>query len=145
MFELTDHILAVVYQNDRYLTSRKLQFILYFTFREIVKQLNDQPSILNHIYNLPFYVWRYGPVIPEIYQHYHIYESDPITDFGHYSDYYANLFSNHKLDQIILNFIDQPTDSLESIAKANSFYQNHIQDIKAWRSDIPYTILDILA
>ena len=57
----------------------KLQKLIYILYKEYLKKTNKK------LFNDKFCVWRYGPVITEVYMAFKKYGSKPITDF-YYSD-----------------------------------------------------------
>lgn len=64
MLNFAKHILAVAYENKLSVSNLQLQKVMYFAIRT---QKNNH-ELLSQMYDEPFYVWRYGPVVPKIYR-----------------------------------------------------------------------------
>lgn len=78
MLNFANHILAVAYENNLSVSNLQLQKVMYFAMRE----QKDNHELLSQMYDEPFYVWRYGLVVPKIYRKFRIYGASSIIEKG---------------------------------------------------------------
>lgn len=76
MLNFANHILAVAYENNLSISNTQLHKVMYFVMRE--QKYNYE--LLSKIYDEPFCVWRYGPIVPNVYRKFRIYGASSIID-----------------------------------------------------------------
>ncbi|MCC2745079.1 DUF4065 domain-containing protein [Leuconostoc lactis] len=135
MNQLAEHIIAVDNNNDVVITNLKLQKVMYFLLKYIIQ--NNDLKDAEDIYDLPFSVWRYGPVVESIYERYKVFGSTPIVESNEerkeYSQYNDEIIRLSKMD--VFELVRQSHE--EDFWKQNEF------KISGWRSSIFYTLNDV--
>lgn len=137
MNELAQHIIAVDNKNDVVITNLKLQKVMYFLLKKLANEPSiDDPSI-EKIYDMPFLVWRYGPVVESIYEKYKSFGSAPIVEsFEENTDFSS-------LNDEILDLSRKNVFDLVSESHKDPFWKKHEADIKGWRSNVAYSVDDL--
>lgn len=132
---LSEHIIAVDNNNNVVITNLKLQKVMYFLLKYIIQ--NQPEKVAEEIYDLPFYVWRYGPVVESIYEKYKIFGSAPIIEnFSETTDY--SLYNEEILRLSNMNVFDLVSNSHEEY-----FWKENESKIKGWRSNVVYSLADV--
>ena len=134
MLNFANHILAVAYENKLSVSNLGLQKIMYFTMRE---HKNNQ-ALLSEIYDEPFYVWRYGPIVPFIYRKYCGYGSRTIIEKGEKINEYS-IF-----DDSIIKLLNEDLFTLIDKSREHKFWQKNKDRIVNGTSDIKYELTDVL-
>ena len=134
MLNFANHILAVAYKNNLSVTNLQLHKVMYFA---IIDQ-KDNYELLSKIYDEPFYVWRYGPVIPSIYKKYSGYGSRAIIEKGAKADEYS-IFDN-----TIIELLDKDVFSLIDESRKHNYWLLNKDKIINGTSNIKYKLDDIL-
>ena len=134
MLNFAKHILAVAYENKLSVSNLGLQKVIYFAMRE---QKNNY-KLLNQMYDEPFYVWRYGPVVPKIYRKYRIYGASSIIEKGQKSDEYS-IF-----DESIIKLLKEDLFTLIDKSREHKFWQKNKDKIVKGTSDVKYELGDVL-
>lgn len=134
MIDFANHIIAVAYENKLSVSNLHLQKIMYFTMREHKEDL----SLLKDIYDEPFCVWRYGPVVPEIYKEFKGYGSRAIIEEGK-----KNINFDNFNDTILALLNRDPFDLVEE-SHSHEFWQKNEDKLKYGTSDIEYSLEDII-
>lgn len=137
MNQLAQHILAVAKREGRSVTNLHLQKIMYFTLQKALKEKVLDREELEELYDQNFLVWRYGPVVPPIYEKYSLYSASPIMVSGNYSESFSTL------DDIIKSLIEEKPFELVNKSHQESFWIKHQDDIVGWRSNVEYKLSDI--
>ena len=78
MQNFANHILAVAYENNLSVSNLRLHKVMYF----VIRKHKNNHALLSKMYDKPFYVWSYGPIIPSIYAKYYGYGSRAIIEKG---------------------------------------------------------------
>ncbi|GGB09942.1 hypothetical protein ERX37_07720 [Macrococcus hajekii] len=138
MRELVNHILAVADEHGLEITNLQLQKILYFSLIEAFRRRILTRAQLLEIYTQPFLVWRYGPVVEDLYEEYKIYGSSPILEYGTVSERLNGL--NEFIDSQLRR---RPFD-LVNESHQHMHWINNQDAIVYGRSDIEYTLDDLL-
>lgn len=138
MTDLAEQIIAVAHDHNLAITSLKLQKVMYFTLQTTLNRQLLSFNELVDLYDTPFYVWRYGPIEPRIYAQFKIYGSDAITELVEYHDRLKSL------DAVILQLLTQNSFDLVEKSCQEAFWQARHTEIKHWRSDVAYSLADIL-
>ncbi|MBU7455857.1 Panacea domain-containing protein [Leuconostoc fallax] len=137
MMELSEHILAVANENNLSVTNLQLQKVMYFTIEQAKQQKLLSNEDLTNLYDDPFLVWRYGPVVPKIYQKYSVFSASPIMSK-------SNIHENLKvLQDVIINLLKQNPFDLVNQSHQENFWRLHENEINGWRSDVEYQLDDI--
>lgn len=134
MRNFANHILAVAYENNLSVSNLQLQKVMYFAMRE----QKDNYELLSKIYDEPFYVWRYGPTIPNIYRKFRIYGSGSIIDKGEKDDNYS-IF-----DKSIIELLHQDVSSLIDKSREHNHWLLNKNKIINGTSNIEYKPEDVL-
>ena len=134
MLNFAKHILAVAYENKLSVSNLQLQKVMYFAIRT---QKNNH-ELLSQIYDEPFYVWRYGPVVPKIYRKYRGYGSRAIIEKGKKTEAYS-IF-----DDSIIKLLSEDTFTLIDKSREHKFWQKNKDRIINGTSDIKYELGDVL-
>ena len=134
MLNFANHILAVAYENNLSVSNLGLQKVMYFAMRE----QKDNHELLSQMYDEPFYVWRYGPVVPKIYRKYRIYGASSIIEKGQKSDEYS-IF-----DESIIKLLKEDLFTLIDKSREHKFWQKNKNKIVKGTSDVKYELDDIL-
>lgn len=134
MLNFAKHILAVVYENNLSVSNLQLQKVMYFAIRE----QKDNHELLSKMYDEPFYVWRYGPIVPSIYKKYCGYGSRAIIEKGKKNNEYS-IFDNS-----IIKLLKEDLFTLVDKSREHKFWQENEDKIVNGTSDIKYKLGDIL-
>lgn len=132
--DFANHILAVAYENNLSVSNLHLQKIMYFAMRDQKNNL----ELLSKMYDEPFYVWRYGPVIPSIHRKYSGYGSRAIIENGKRNDKYS-IFDNS-----IIKLLDREVFSLIDESREHSYWLSNKDKTVHGKSNIQYKLEDVL-
>lgn len=135
MLNFAKHILAVAYENNLSVSNLQLQKVMYFAIRE----QKDNHELLSEIYNEQFYVWRYGPIVPSIYEKYCGYGSRAIIEKGERNSQYS-IFDNS-----IIKLLKENLFTLVDKSREHKFWQENEDKIVNGTSDIKYKLNDVLS
>ena len=134
MKNFANHILAVAYENNLSVSNLHLQKVIYFAMRE---QKNNY-ELLSEMYDEPFYIWRYGPIIPSIHKKYNGYGSRAIIEKGEKDNEYST-FNN-----VIIELLNKDVFSLIDESREHSYWASNKDRILHGKSDIKYRLEDVL-
>lgn len=134
MLNFAKHILAVAYENKLSVSNLGLQKVMYFAMRE----QKDNHELVSQMYDEPFYVWRYGPVVPKIYRKYRIYGASSIIEKSQKSDEYS-IF-----DESIIKLLKEDLFTLIDKSREHKFWQKNKDKIVKGTSDVKYELGDVL-
>ena len=134
MRDFANHILAVAYENNLSVSNLQLHKVMYFAMRE----QKDNYELLSEMYDEPFYIWRYGPVIPKIYRKFRIYGASSIIDKGQKDNNYS-IF-----DESIIKLLNKETSSLITESRKHNYWLSNKDKIIKGTSDIKYRLEDVL-
>ena len=134
ILKFANHILAIAYENNLSVSNLQLHKIMYFVMREH----KDNHELLSEIYDEPFYVWRYGPVVPKIYRKFRIYGASSIIEKGEKNSEYS-IFNNS-----IIRLLNEETFTLVDKSREHKFWISNKDKIVNGTSDIKYTLNDVL-
>lgn len=137
MLDLASHIVARSQKFGKPVTNLHLQKILYFALSEAKEKQLLSEDELRSWYDLPFLVWRYGPVVEAIYLRYNIFGASNIFIPGTSDSRFDVL--NGVIDTLLekspFELIKRTTE--QDIYKANK----HL--IKNGKTTIPYSFKDL--
>lgn len=135
MLNFANHILAIAYENNLSISNQQLHKVMYFA---MIDQ-KDNYDLLAQMYDEPFYICRYGPVIPKIYRKYRIYGASSIIEKGKQNNKYS-IF-----DKSIIKLLhEEPHLLIDESRKHNHWLSNRDKIIKG-TSNIEYKLEDILS
>lgn len=134
MLNFAKHILAIAYENNLPVSNQQLHKVMYFA---MIDQKNNY-ELLAQMYDKPFYVWRYGPVIPKIYRKYRIYRASSIIDKGKRNSKYS-IF-----DESIIKLLHEEPHSLIDESRKHTHWLSNKDKIIKGTSNIKYSLNNIL-
>ena len=98
----------------------------------------DNYELLAQMYDEPFYIWRYGPVIPKIYRKYRIYGASSIIDKDKRDDNYS-IFDNS-----IIKLLNQEPSSLVTKSREHKHWLSNKDKIIKGTSNVKYKLDNLL-
>lgn len=134
MKEFAKHIIAVANENTMNITNLQLQKVMYFCMKEVDVDRN----LLEQMYDLKFKVWRFGPVVPEIYDRYRIFGASSILDSGE-KEKKLDIFNEKIKDLLKIYPFDLVDKSHEDV-----FWIRNKSNLYFGRSDVSYNLEDII-
>lgn len=134
MLNFAKHILAIAYENNLAVSNLGLQKVMYFAMRE----QKDNHELLSQMYDEPFYVWRYGPIVPKIYRKYRIYGASSIIEKGERNNDYS-IF-----DDSIIDLLNEDLFTLIDKSREHKFWQKNKDKIVKGTSNVKYKLEDVL-
>lgn len=134
MLNFAKHILAIAYENNLPVSNQQLHKVMYFA---MIDQKDDY-ELLTQMYNEPFYVWRYGPVIPKIYRKYKIYGASSIIEKGERNNKYS-IF-----DKSIIELLNEEASSLVNKSRKHTHWLSNKNKIVKGTSNVKYSLTNIL-
>lgn len=132
-----DHIIAVAKENHFPITNLHLQKFMYFTLKLTKEEKLIDEQILKEMYNQPFEVWTFGPVVRQQYLRFKRFASEFIL--GSFEQN-SNLTL---LNPIILELLTVNIFTLVDISTRLPFWVKNHDKIKDGISDIKYDFDDI--
>ena len=135
MLRFANHILAVAYENNLSVSNLQLHKVMYFAMRE--QKANRK--LLLQMYDEPFYVWRYGPVVPKIYRKFRIYGASAIIEKGEKCSEYS-IF-----DDSIIYLLNEKLFSLIPESCEHTHWLLNNDKIIKGTSDVKYSLEDVLS
>ena len=117
MHNLTNHIIAVANENHRTITNIQLQKVLYFTLRYSVPLIGLENA--KEIYDEPFLVWQYGPILKSQYNKFYTYGTSPIIEDLPQSEDYK------RLNNLIIRLLDMDVFKLINASKTHNFWKQN--------------------
>ena len=139
MKELAKHIIAVAHDNNLSVSNLQLQKVMYFAFKKFANDNKNNKSLVREFYDDKFLVWKYGPVIEDIYEEYRVYGSTSISECNKQVDKLKSL------NDIIEKKLNCKPFMLVEDTHKEKFWKDHEVDITGWRSNIEYSIEDIMS
>ena len=134
MLNFANHILAVANENNLSVSNLGLQKVMYFAMRE----QKDNHEILSEIYDEPFYVWRYVPIIPSIYRKYRGYGSRAIIEKGKKTEAYS-IFDNS-----IIKLLKEDLFTLVDKSREHKYWLENKDKMSNGISTVKYELNDVL-
>lgn len=132
-----DHIIAVAKENHFPITNLHLQKFMYFTLKLAKEEKLIDEQILKEMYNQPFEVWTFGPVVRQQYLRFKRFASEFII--GSFQQN-PNLTL---LNPIILELLTVYVFTLVDISTRLPFWVQNHDKIKNGISEIEYSFDDI--
>lgn len=137
MMSLAKHIIAVAQKEEIKITNLQLQKVLYFTIINGLKEGLITKMWLKKEYDEKFLVWRYGPVVETVYEHYSIFGASPIFLSESENEKYTYL------NCIINTLLKEKISRLVRDSHTHSHWKNHETEINFGRSEVPYLLEDL--
>ena len=137
MEKLADHIIAVAKQNGLPITNLQLQKVMYFTFKLAKEDEIIEESMLRTMYDQPFEVWQYGPVIRKQYLRFRKFSSENIIG------QFKQLECLTPLNNIIVKLLNTDVFTLIDISHRLPFWQKNSDKIYGYTSNVQYQFEDI--
>lgn len=139
MMDLAHHIIAVAHENDIPVTNLQLQKVMFFSLKDAINDELLSSDVIKETYDRPFLVWRYGPVVEDVYNEFSAYGATPILD-----DYECvNEYNNNDFNCRIIELLRMNVFSLVNKSHQENFWRNHEKQILFGRGDARYTLDDI--
>ena len=132
-----DHIIALAQENHFPITNLHLQKFMYFTLKLAKEEKLIDEQILKEMYNQPFEVWTFGPVVRQQYLRFKRFASEFII--GSFQQN-PNLTL---LNPIILELLTVDVFTLVDISTRLPFWVQNHDKIKNGISEIEYSFDDI--
>ena len=136
MHNLTNHIIAVANKNQRTINNIQLQKILYFTLRYSVPLIGLENT--KEIYDEPFLVWQYGPILKSEYNRFYTYGTNPIIEDLPQSENYK------RLNKLIIRLLDMDVFRMIDASRTHNFWKQNKNKIITGRSTIEYPLNKVL-
>ena len=135
MLKFANHILAVAYENQLVVNNLHLHKVMYFAMRD----QKDNYELLSKMYDEPFYVWYYGPIVPSIYRKYCGFGSRVIIEKGERTSEYS------VFDDSIIKLLQEDQFTLIDKSREHKFWQENKDKIVNGGSDVKYNLTDVLS
>lgn len=137
MEKFANHVIAVAQEKNMSITNLQLQKVMYF----VLKKAKDNNILtieqLEEIYDEPFQVWAYGPVVRGQYNRFREFSSAPII--GEFDKTYKY----NILNDLINDYIGRNVFDLVDLSHENSFWKNNADKIVGFTSNVSYSLEDI--
>lgn len=135
MLKFANHILAVAFENQLVVSNLHLHKVMYFAMRD----KKDNYELLSQMYDEPFHIWYYGPIVPSIYKKYCGFGSRVIIEKGERTNEYS-IFDNS-----IIKLLQEDQFALINKSREHKFWQENKDKIVKGGSNIKYNLDDILS
>lgn len=136
MEKFANHIIAVAQENGKSITNLQLQKVMYFVLKDARDYKILDENKLKEIYDEPFQVWAYGPVIKTQYNRFSNFGSSPIIGV---------FDKDHSLDDLrdtILAYLDMNVFDLVSKSHEVDFWKLN-KPIGTFRTNAEYNLGDL--
>ena len=137
MEKLADNIISVAQDNGKSINNLQLQKIMYFVIKEAKEEELLNTEELEALYDEPFLVWAYGPVVKSQYERFKGFGSSPIIGTFQKS---PNL---EKINNVIKNYLTWTVSSLIKESHKVRFWEENEDKIVGFRSNVEYKLRDI--
>ena len=137
MEKLADNIISVAQDNGKSINNLQLQKIMYFVIKEAKEEELLNTEELEALYDEPFLVWAYGPVVKSQYERFKGFGSSPIIGTFQKS---PNL---EKINNVIKNYLTWTVSSLIKESHKVRFWEENEEKIVGFRSNVEYKLRDI--
>lgn len=137
MEKLADHIIAVAQKKEISISNLQLQKVMYFAIRDAKEQGLMSMSELKELYDEPFLVWAYGPVVKSQYERFKCFGSSPIIGI-------FQIFPKlETINNIIETYLRRSVSSLIRESHEVPFWKDNKDKIIGFRSNLEYGLGDI--
>lgn len=137
MEKFADHIIAVAKENKIPITNLQLQKVMYFTFKLAKEDNIIEEEKLREMYDQPFEVWQYGPVVREQYLRFRKFASEIIIGLFEQSPVLV------PLNSVIKELLKTDVFTLIDISHRLPFWRENSGQISGYTSTVKYRFEDI--
>lgn len=137
MMDLAQQIIAVAGKNNKYITGTQLQIVMYFSLKFAMNERLLPEYIVESIYDDPFLVWRYGPVVESVHTEFKCYGATPIIED------YKEVNEFNALNNTINELIGCNPFGLIKKATSERFWKENSNKIVLGCSNVEYSLEDI--
>lgn len=138
MDAFADHIISVAKENKLPITNLQLHKIMYFTLKLAKEDELLNIEILKQMYDQPFEVWKFGPVVRNQYLRFRRFSCEFIIGNFKQTDILK------PLNTVIIELLKEKVFTLAEISTRVPFWiQNSDKINKAGNSDVEYSFDDI--
>ena len=138
MDAFADHIISVAKENKLPITNLQLHKIMYFTLKLAKEDELLNIEILKKMYDQPFEVWKFGPVVREQYLRFRRFSCEFIIGTFKQTDILK------PLNTVIIELLKEKVFTLAEISTRVPFWiQNSDKINKEGNSDVEYSFDDI--
>lgn len=138
MLNLANHIIARAQKDGTGITNLQLQKVLYFSIVEGLKQNIIDKEWVKNEYDNQFLVWRYGPVVEDVYERYSIFGASKIFLPQEENDNYQ------MLNNIIDSLLHKNVFDLVNRSHKHAHWIENEDRINYGRSNVPYDLEDLI-
>ncbi|MCD5423913.1 Panacea domain-containing protein [Limosilactobacillus fermentum] len=139
MMDLAHHIIAVAHKNNIPVTNLQLQKVMFFSLKHAMNDNLLPQEVIEEMYDRPFLVWRYGPVVEDVYNEFSVYGATPILD-----DYtLVNELNNEGFNREICDLLNQNVFKLVRESHQESFWKENESQIFFGRGNARYQLDDV--
>lgn len=139
MMDLAHHIIAIAHQNNIPVTTLQLQKVMFFSLKHAMYDNLLPQAVIEELYDRPFLVWRYGPVVEDVYNEFKVYGATPILD-----DYpLVTELDHNKFNREIGDLLKQDIFKLVQASRQERFWKAHESQIVLGRGTAKYQLDDI--
>lgn len=135
MEKFAEHIIAISNKNNIFITNLQLQKVMYFS----MKSVEAPDTFLKELYDDPFNVWRYGPVVKSVYDKYKIFGANPIFINAEIDERY-DIFNDK-----ILELLKIPPFDLVNQSHEEEKWKENRSKITFSTSNVEYSLSDVRA
>lgn len=137
MERFANHVIAVAQDNNTSITNLQLQKVMYFVLKKAKENKDLTTEQLEEIYDEPFQVWAYGPVVRGQYNRFRKFSSAPIIGEFEKTDRYniLNDYINHYINKNVFDLVD--------LSHKIPFWKDKADQIKGFTSNVSYSLEDI--
>lgn len=137
MEKFANHVIAVAQENNTSITNLQLQKVMYFVLKKAKENEILTTEQLEEIYDEPFQVWAYGPVVRGQYNRFREFSSAPIIGEFEKTDEY------NILNDYINNYINKNVFDLVDSSHEIPFWKDNADRIVGFTSNVSYSLGDI--
>lgn len=137
MTKFADHIIAVAHQNELPIINIHLQKIMYFTLKMAKKEPLIDQSVLKSMYNQPFKISRFGPMVSKQFSRFKGFSVAPIIGS------FEQTPALEILNPIIIQLLKIKVLELTQISLKEQFWIENYQKIDNYTKTIEYQFEDI--
>ena len=139
MMDLAHHIIAVAHENNIPVTNLQLQKVMFFSLKHAMNANLLPQEVIEEMYDRPFLVWRYGPVVEDVYNEFSVYGATPILD-----DYtLVKELDNEGFNREICDLLKQNVFKLVRESRQESFWKENESQIIFGRGNARYQLDDV--
>lgn len=139
MMDLAHHIIAVAHEHNIPVTNLQLQKVMFFSLKDAIKDDLLSRDIVEETYDQPFLVWRYGPVVENVYNEFSAYGATPILD--DFED--VEELNIPEFNEEIVTLLNENVFQLVNRSHQEPFWIEHEGEINFGRGSARYSLDDV--